>query len=261
MKQQHVLLLMLMALLMQSCGKDTSTGIPTASPYPPKFKVGEFSSGFSRPAGLAIDSLGNIFVMNLLTGVVNKIDPTGAYSNFATGGGYGSAVAIGPGCRVYASYYYDGTVKSVPPGGGFMVTYASGFSNPSGLCFDNAGTLYVAETNANIVTTISSAGVRRTYASGLSAPIGLALDGNGYLYVANRNSNSISRISTTGVDTTYVYDIVTPHSLAFDRNGGLYASQSGNNVGDGNSISVATLDGFVYQLSHAFDTPAGIVFD
>ncbi len=233
----------------------------TTTLRPPKISVVKYASGFSRPAGLAVDSMGNVFVMNLLTGIVSRINAFGATESYGRGFGYGSALAIGPGCAVYGSYYHDGTIRCVSKRGNNMIVVASGFTNPAGVCFNSEGDLYVADANNNSVETITSSGSQRTFAAGFSGPIGLAFDRSGFLYVANRNSNSISRVSKDGVVSTYARDIAHPHSLAFDRGGNLYVSQSGNDTGEGNSISVVTTDGFVYQLPGIFFGPAGLAFD
>jgi sugar lactone lactonase YvrE len=252
----------LSALFVFSCGKETqSTIVQTVTDYPPKITVSRFASGFSRPAGVVIDSAGNLFVVNLLTGVVNRITPSGVVGNFASAPGYASGIAIGPGSYVYVSFYSDGTVKRVPPGGGTMSTYVSNLSNPSGLCFDSQGNLYIANHNSNTVQVVSPTGVDSVFASGFAGPVGLVFDGTGSLYVANRYSNSISKVTKEGTITTYAHDIAVPHSLAFDTNADLYVSESGATLGSGNSVAIVTAGGFEYQLSDAFFGATGLAFD
>ncbi len=60
-----------------------------------------------------------------------------------------------------------------------------GSTVPSGLAFDAAGNLYVANDSNSTVSEVTPAGVVSTFASGFDDPDGLAFDSAGNLYVAN----------------------------------------------------------------------------
>ena len=82
-------------------------------------------------------------------------------------------------------------------------TFASGLSYPSGLAFDNAGNLFVADAGSGAVYKFTPAGVRTTFASGLNYPSGLAFDRAGNLFVdAGERQQSINSLRT-GVRTTF----------------------------------------------------------
>ena len=55
----------------------------------------------------------------------------------------------------------------------------------TGLAFDAAGNLFVANYGANTVSKVTPAGMVSTFASGFNDPTGLAFDAAGNLYVAN----------------------------------------------------------------------------
>jgi hypothetical protein len=75
----------------------------------------------------------------------------------------------------------DGTLSQVGNGGGAATLFASGFSNPSGLAFDHAGNLYVANSNTNSVLEVGPGGVVTTFATGFAAPQGIVFDSAGNL--------------------------------------------------------------------------------
>src|SRR5581483_3563065 len=90
------------------------------------------------------------------------------------------------------------------------------FNAPSGLAFDTAGNLYIADTGNDLirrlaltgaVTTV--AGSDRGYADGqgrsakFNAPHGLLLDGAGSLFVADTGNDLIRRITPEGMVSTF----------------------------------------------------------
>lgn len=112
---------------------------------------------FSYPAGVVVDSAGNVYVADTCNNTIRKVTPTGMVTTLA-GGRYGSR---------------DGTSGS------------SRFNGPSGVAVDSAGTVYVADTFSYTIREFSADGVVTTLAGNLSTrdqsgnPIGGNADGTG----------------------------------------------------------------------------------
>jgi sugar lactone lactonase YvrE len=133
------------------------------------------------------------------------------------------------------------------------------FNAPTGLAFDAAGDLYVADTNNNVVrrigtdgsvTTVAGAPGIAGFADGLSVaarfnhPTGLAFDSLGNLYVADSGNHAIRRIAPSTLVTTVIGNGAAGHAngdglsaqlndptgLAFDGTGRLFIADSGNRV-------------------------------
>ena len=68
----------------------------------------------------------------------------------------------------------SGTILEITPGG-VQSTFASGLSNPTGMAFDTADNLFVADAGNGNVYEYTPGGVRTTVATGLQQPIGLAI--------------------------------------------------------------------------------------
>jgi hypothetical protein len=130
---------------------------------------------FANPQGLAIDSVGNLYVADTGNSAIRKVTPAGVVTTFA-----GLLLSAGSN---------DGT-------GAF-----ARFSYPEAITIDSAGNLYVADTRNCTVRKISSAGVvttvgglAGTYSGDVdgtgstarfNAPRGIAVDSAGNLYVAD----------------------------------------------------------------------------
>lgn len=148
---------------------------------------------FKYPAGLTVDSSGNIFVVDQGNNTIRKVTSSGVVSTLAgTAGTSGST---------------DGTGS------------AARFSTTWDIGVNNSGDLYVTDYSNHTLRKITSAGVVTTLAgaanisgsadgSGSSArlqyPLGLDLDSSGNIYVADQYNHTIRKITPTGVTTTVV---------------------------------------------------------
>lgn len=152
---------------------------------------------FNRPAGIAVDSKGNVFVSdsgryNMAFGAgetIRKITPGGFVTTFA-------GDSSGPG-------YTDG------------VGTAARFNFPGGIAVDGADNLFIADTGNNVIRKITPAGVVTTLAGGTAgfadgtgslanffAPGAVAAASDGSIYVADTGNATIRKITLTGAVTT-----------------------------------------------------------
>jgi len=139
---------------------------------------------FWYPCGIAVDSAGNVFVVDRGNHCIRKIDTAGVVSTIAgTPGTFG--FADGPGASAQ-------------------------FMSPSDVAVDSSGNLFVADTNNNCirridgvtgeVSTIAGTGTAGLVnGSGLLAqfnyPTGIIIDSAGDLYVADQSNHVIRKIT------------------------------------------------------------------
>ena len=147
---------------------------------------------FAGPYGMAVDRSGNMFVADNFNHTIRKITPAGVVTTFAgTAGLSGSADGTGAAAR---------------------------FNSPIGVTVDQAGNVFVADSENRTIRKITPAGIVTTFAGaagssgdadGMGAaarfrvPSGIAADGSDNLFVGDDYNYTIRKITPAGVVTTF----------------------------------------------------------
>src|SRR5438034_8169972 len=216
-----------------------------------------YASGLEHPRGLAFDSIGNLFVAEILNrddidlgrvlkfDLRNKVSTVGSAAHFTF---EGLATDMAGNAYVMASDDNSpalaGTIFKFTPDGERIVfgsvpgTTGDNEPQPSwGLAFDSAGNLYAADGGAQTIYKFAPNGTRTVFV-GPSAfaegeyPVGLAFDSSGNLFVSietfsDPGADSIVYFSPTGVKSTFATGLTTPRGLAFDTSGNLFVAEAG----------------------------------
>src|SRR5262249_33477076 len=149
---------------------------------------------FNIPAGVGVDSAGNVYVADAANSLIRKMTPAGTNWVVTTLAGFGGAYGSAEGTGIDARFY-----------------------GPSGVAADSAGNLYVADQVNYTIRKVTADGAVTTLA-GLASyggssdgtgenarfggPSGVTVDSTGNLYVADTWNSTIRRVTRTGVVTT-----------------------------------------------------------
>lgn len=221
---------------------------------------------FRGPAGIAVNSSGQIYVSDRANNTIRRIDGNGQVTTFA--GLAEEAEAL------------DGQGA------------AARFGLPTGIVVADDGAIFVADDIGHAIRHISPGGVTTTFAgalnqagshdgvgnsAGFHAPAGLARDAGGTLYVVDALALSVRKITPQGVVSTLAGGyggVVTdgqgtnavfglPYGIAVDATGTLYVADTRAHTirkitPDG---MVTTLAGLAYNLGASDGTGAEARFN
>jgi sugar lactone lactonase YvrE len=239
---------------------------------------GAAAASFNLPSGVAVDSSGKIYVADTNNNAVRVVS-----------GGSVITLAVGRTCVLDETDQCPADVTLARPqalayGGGFpyvadsgsnairrltgggAADLGSGYSDPKGIAADNAGNVYVADTDNNLVKKITPAGSVSSLPGSYNRPAAVAVDSSGQVYVADTGANLIKKISPTGTVSILAgtglagaadgagsaATMNSPRGLAVDSAGNVYFSDFGNNL-----VRKITPEGTVGKL--AGDGAAGFI--
>ena len=200
------------------------------------------SAQLNQPRGVAVDSVGDIYVtefsgnrlrkITVATGIITTLAGTGT-SGFAGDGGLAASAELGgPNDVILDSvgniYIADASthrIRKITVATGIITTLAGGggeFLNPAGIALDGAGDIYVADFSnsrvrkvtvaTGVVTTVAGTGASGFSGDGglatlaqFSNPWAVALDSAGDIYVTDANNHRVRKITVgTGIITTAI---------------------------------------------------------
>ena len=177
----------------------------------------------NQPQGVAVDSLGNVYIADTLDHAVRRVTPNGVITTLAGNGNLGYSGDGGPANRAR-------------------------LNQPRGVAVDKDGNVYVADTGNNQVRRIDAQGTITTVdtSGALVDPRGVAVDLAGNLYIADTGNHQVRRVSPGAPVTTiagngtccYSGDgglasdgrLNQPWGIAVDASGNVYIADPLNNA-------------------------------
>ncbi|MDP2993098.1 MAG: PEP-CTERM sorting domain-containing protein [Deltaproteobacteria bacterium] len=220
-------------------------------------------------SGICFDTQCNLFIASSHNGSIHKVDKYGNAEIFATGFSYPAGVAVDSNGYVYVASgatYQD--LYRVSPDGTSRSIFTTGLYHSRDMVFDDAGNLFVANGGDGRILKIAQDGSVSTFLSGYAGPggpSGLAFDSNGYLYFSVHNEGTVYRSSPDGGQVDLIASgLGLAHYLDFIGNGNLFVTNPQN----GTIIKIASdysksifANGFSQQVNAPYIGPNGIAFN
>ena len=195
------------------------------------------NASLSWPYSVAVDTSGNLYIVDSDNDVIRKVDTNGIITTVAGNGNY--------------DYSGDGS----------MATNAS-LAYPFGVAVDTSGNLYIVDSDNDVIRKVDTNGIITTVAgngssgyagnggpatnASLMLPEGVAVDTSGNLYIVDSDNDVIRKVDTNGIITTvagngslgYSGDggpatsasLKWPEGVAVDASDNLYIADTCNNV-------------------------------
>lgn len=223
-------------------------------------------SPFKLPAGLTVDSSGNLFVMDTGNSRIVRLSPegkrigdlppapgseTGHFTNALRMRMSSEGILCVADTDNHRLQTFDSKLTWLAEYGS-LGQEAGQFSHPIGLAYDPSGNLWVADSGnhrvqkfgpglKNVLTIIPSPSSPKALQPGtgngeFNTPWGVACDATGTLYVADTKNNRIQRfakngdyISSWGTFGNSTGEFNLPTDLIVDRMGNVFVVDSGNN--------------------------------
>ena len=234
---------------------------------------------FSRPASVAVDHTGNVFVADTMNNTIRKVTAVGMVTTFAGNSDVWPPRTLEDGPTALRSFRLQGVERRFR-GREFALHHADDgvgsaaqFNDPEGVTVDQAGNLFVADTCNQTIRKITPSGLATTLAgkpasigsadgttsaARFNFPAGVAVDRAGNVFVADSGNHTIRKVTQSGLVTTLAGKAGTagtndgigpsarfyaPSGVAVDRAGNLFVADSGNST-----IRKVTLAGVVTTI-------------
>jgi RHS repeat-associated protein len=188
-----------------------------------------------NPQGLAVDNSGNIYIGELYSRRVRKVDPNGIISTFAGNGDYQFSGDGGPAIQ-------------------------AGIAGPSGIAVAPSGNIYIADSGQSRIRKVDTSGIITTVAgngkggssgddgpatqASLFWPFGVTVDVIGNIYIADTTNSLIRKVNTNGIISTLAGNrmhgyggdggspalarLFYPRAVALDNSGNIFIADTDN---------------------------------
>jgi DNA-binding beta-propeller fold protein YncE len=240
---------------------------------------GSGNGQFDRPFGVAVDSSGNVYVVDLGNNRIQKFDSNGTYlaqwgllpPSFQWAPG-GHGVAVDSSGNVYVVDSNENRIEKFSSNGTLLTQWGSAgngdgqFWEPIGVAVDSSGNVYIADMGNYRIQKFNSSGNYLSqwgsHGSGdgqFSNPYAVAVDSAGNVYVSDTgyDNHRIQKFTSSG---TYLiqWDILFSNAmgLAVDSSGNIYVGGNAGIIQKFNSNG-----NLLTQWSGQFGEPWGLAVD
>jgi hypothetical protein len=218
--------------------------------------AGSGDGQFSGPLGVAIDLVGNVYVVDSGNNRIQKFNTSGTFiAKWGTAGaGNGqfsnpAGIAVDPSGNVYVADTFNNRIQKFTGAGVFVSTFGESgagegqFQHPYAVAADRVGNLFVADSDNHRIQKFDTSGnfllqwgAHGTGNGLFDNPRGVAVDISGNVYVTDVGNNRVEKFGTNGnYLTQWGSNGSNPGQFSFvagvvvDTMGFVYVTDAGNN--------------------------------
>ena len=213
-----------------------------------------------RPAGIALDSTGNLLIADYDNFCIRKLWTNGIITTVIRGLSYPSCVAVDSSGNLFIGDFVNSCILKVGTNGIITTVAGNGTEGYSGdggaatnaelyfpysVAVDSSGNLFIADESNRIrkvgtngvITTVVGNGINGYSGDGgaatnaeLYASDGVSVDSSGNLLIADTGNNCIRKVGTNGIITTVAGGLFYPKCVAVDSSGNLFIADDSNRI-------------------------------
>ena len=214
------------------------------------------TTGLSLFTAIAVDSLGDLFIVDTQSNQVIEITSSGTERAIGSGLMGPTGVAVDNQGDAFIADTGNHRVVEVTRSG-TQTTVGSGLVLPAGVAVDNTGDVFISDPGTKSVVEVTATGSQSTFlGSGLVFPLGLAVDAAGDVFIADSDAGQVLEVTPTGTQKVVATGLSSPAAVAVDSAGDVFITNSGNN-----QVVEVTTTGKQTIISSGLSFPAGVAVD
>ncbi len=219
-------------------------------------------NALGRPAQVALDGLGNIYVVDSLSHRIQKFDTSGKslllWGREGSGDGqfffreqpdHAAGITVDRGGTVYVADFNNHRIQKFDSNGTFLGKWGmqgtgdGQFNFPTGVATDTQGNVYIADSGNDRIqrfdsngTFLGKWGIHGTSKGQFQGPNGITVDDQGNVFVADSTNHRVQKFDSTGIflaawggQGTANGEFNLPFGIAVDRQGRVYVTDNRNN--------------------------------
>ena len=202
----------------------------------PQKTLANGGNGLDAPCGVAVDSVGNVYIADTYNSAFKVWSPTNDEVTVLSTNGWAFpyALAVDTSDNVYIADTYNNVLKKWSPVTGNVTTFVTNLNHPFGVAVDAAGNVYFSDSDNNAVRKWypGTGQIVTLYSNPGSQPMGVAVDAMGNVYWVEVGTQSVREWSpvNNSVQTLFAPGFSAPYGVAVDTRGNVYVGDYNNSI-------------------------------
>ena len=201
------------------------------------------NSNFTFPDSVAVDSKGNVFVVDQGNNRIQKFFPNGThmltFGNTGTGLGqlnFPESIAIDSSDNVWVAELFNDRIQKFNENGSALLTFGGTgstdgfFMSPIAIAINSTDHVFVADQNNNRIQIFNNLGQHLLSVGGFADPSAIAINGSSHIFVLDGNDITIFDDEGTSLKTFTPASTPLIFEIAIDSSDNIYVADAANSA-------------------------------